>query len=146
MPSDREILFQGFSDEQRQDFLNLGTLKHYAPQTVIFREGEMGNNMASVEEGIISIWVQETKVNEIGSDSVPGVSALIAPHPRTASLIAETEVDLLFFRRGLVLEHLGTISPTLFDSFFVNAFRIHMNLIRQCEERIVQLNQELVSM
>ena len=124
----------------------MGTLRHYAPQAVIFREGEMGNDMVSVEEGIISIWIQETKVNEIGFGSILGISSLIAPHPRTASLIAETEVDVRSFRRGPTLEHLGTISPTLFDSFFFNAFHIHMNLIRQCEERIVQLSQELISM
>ena len=143
MPGDREILFQDFSAKQKQAFLQLGTAERYAPQAEILKAGEVGSEMLMVEDGIISVWVRDVKVNEVGAESILGVSALIEPHERTASLIAETEVNVLLFRRPKVLKHLETVSAKLFHSFFVNAFHINMNLIRVCEERIVQLSQEL---
>jgi len=143
MPSDQEILFQDFSKMQKQAFLHLGTAVRYAPQAVILKEGEVGSDMLIVADGIISIWVRDVKINEVGAESVLGISALIEPHARTVSLIAETEVDVLLFRRAKVLAHLETVSLKLFHSFYVNAFHTHMNLIRACEERIVQLSHEL---
>ena len=143
MPGDQEILFQDFSAKQKQAFLQLGTAERYAPQAEILKAGEVGGEMLMVEDGIISVWVRDVKINEVGAGSILGISALIEPHERTASLIAEIEVNVLLFRRPKVLKYLETVSPKLFHSFFVNAFHIHMNLIRMCEERIVQLSQEL---
>ncbi len=146
MPSDRQILFQDFSEVQKQAFLELGAPERHAVQTTVVKEGQVGSEMLIVEEGILSVWVRDTKVNEVGVERVMGVSSLIEPHPRTVTLVAETEVSLLRFTRSRVLEHLETVSPKLFHAFFVNAFRIHVNLVRQCEERIVQSDHELNTM
>ena len=143
MPSDRDIFFQGFTDTQRQNFLTLGISEQYGPQEVILKESELGSEMLLVEEGIISVWVKGARVNEIGPECILGVSSLLEPHPRTARLVSETKAHVLHFKRARVLKHLETASPKLFHTFFVNAFHIHMNLIRQCEERIVQLSLEL---
>ena len=99
--------------------------------------------MFFVEEGIVSVWVRGVKVNEVKAETVLGVSSLIEPHLRTASLIAETRVQVLRFSRARVLKFLETIPPKVFQQFFINAFQIHMNLIGRCEERIVQLTREL---
>ncbi len=143
MPSDREIFFQGFSKEQKQTLLDLAEPEHYAIQAAVVQEGKEGSNTFIVEEGIVSVWVRDVKVNELGPESVLGVSALIEPHTRTASLIAEIEVRVLRLERSKMLEYLETVPSKLFHQFFVNAFRIHMKLVRRCEERIVQLSREL---
>lgn len=121
----------------------LGAAEEYGPQEVILKESDLGSEMLLVEEGIISVWVKGAKVNEIGPECILGVSSLLEPHPRTAHLVAETEARVLHFKRPRVLKHLETATSKLFHTFFVNAFNIHMNLIRQCEERIVQLSLEL---
>lgn len=143
MPSDRQLLFQDFTPAQKQAFLALGALERYAVQGVLLKENPVGSEMLIIEEGVVSVWVRDVKINEVGAESIVGVSALIEPHPRTATLIAETEVRLRRFARARVLKHLEGISAKLFHTFFVNAFRIHMNLVRQCEERIVLLDREL---
>ena len=143
MPSDRHLLFQDFTPAQKQAFLELGGLERHAVQDVLLKEDPVGDEMLIIEEGVVSVWVRDVKINEVGAESIVGVSALIEPHPRTATLIAETEVRLRRFPRARVLKHLEGISAKLFHTFFVNAFRIHMNLLRQCEERIVVLDQEL---
>lgn len=145
MASDREILFSGFSEGQRRAFLELGKRERHPLQAVLLREGEPGSDMLLVEEGVLSIWVRDTKVSEVGADSVMGATALVEPHPRTATLVAETEVGVRRFARAEVMTHLDTLPHRLAHLFFINAFRIHINLIRRCEERIIQLSQELQS-
>ena len=143
MNSDRETLFDGFSHSQRQAFLDQGKREHYSLQSQILKGGEIGSEMLLIEAGAASVWVQDTKVNEVGVGRVIGVSTLIEPHPRTATLVAETDLSALRFSRTAILQHLEKVSPKLFQTFFLNAFRIHVNLVRQCEERIVQLSHEL---
>lgn len=143
MPTDLEILFHGFSKARRQAFLELGAPERHGARSAILREGAGGSDMLIVQDGIVSVWVRDVKVNEVRMESVLGASSLIEPHPRTASLIAETEVALLRFTRPKVLEFLETVPPRVFHQFFVNAFHIHMNLVSRCEERIVRLSQEL---
>jgi len=145
MPSDHEILFEGFSEAQKRDFLALGSLRRYAPPEVIVREGEMGSEMLLVEDGHLSIWVKDAKINEVTAGSILGVSAVIEPHQRTATVRAETPASVMVFTRRSVLGYLEKASPSLFQLFFTNAFRIHLELIHQCEERIVKLNQELLA-
>jgi CRP-like cAMP-binding protein len=145
MPGDQQVLFQGFSAKQKSAFLGLATPRRYPVQAMVAREDEMGSEMLIVEEGELSVWVRGVKINEAGEGAVLGVSALIEPHARTASLVAETEVRVLHFARDRVLRYLEGVSPKLFQVFFVNAFQIHLNLVRQCEERIVQLSRELES-
>jgi len=139
MPSDREILFYHFSNVQAHAFLSLGISEEHPVQDVILREGEMGNDMLLIEEGIASVWSQDVKINEVKADSVLGVSALIEPHTRTASLVAETDVCVRRFGRSEVLAYLETIPSKLSHQFFVNAFHVHLRLVRRCEERVVQL-------
>ncbi len=143
MPSDQDVLFDGFSEAQKRDFLALASSRRYTPPAVVLREGEMGSEMLLVEDGQLSIWVRDAKINEVEAGSILGISSLIEPHQRTASLRAETPASVLVFTRPKVLEYLSRATPKLFQLFFANAFRIHLNLIDQCEDRIVKLSQEL---
>ncbi len=143
MPGDTQLLFQDFTPAQKEAFLELGAPERHPVQAVLLKEYPVGSEMLIIEEGVVSVWVRDVKINEVGAGSIVGVSALIEPHPRTATLIAETEVGLRRFTRAKVLKHLEGVSAKLFQTFFVNAFRIHINLVRLCEERIVQLDREL---
>lgn len=143
MPSDGEILFQGFSEAQRKGFLDLAIPETYAVQDVIVKVGDRGSDMLIVETGVVSVWVREIKVNEVRSDSVLGISTIIEPHPRTTTLIAETPVRVRLFERSKMLAYLESLPSKLFHQFFINAFHIHIKLIQRCEERVVQLAQEL---
>ena len=143
MSSDCEILFQGFSEVQKKGFLDLAIPETYTVQDAIVKVGDTGSDMLIVEAGVVSVWVHEIKVNEVRSDSVLGISTIIEPHPRTTTLIAETPVRVRLFERSKMLAYLETLPSKLFHQFFINAFHIHMKLIQRCEERVVQLAQEL---
>lgn len=145
MASDRELLFSGFAEAQRRAFLELGKRERHPVQAVLLREGEPGSDMLIIEEGDLSIWARDVKVSEVGADSVMGITALVEPHPRTATLVAETEVGVRRFTRAAVMAYLDTLPERLSHLFFINAFRIHLNLVRQCEARIIQLSRELHS-
>ena len=143
MASDRELLFNGFPEEERRAFLELGKQECHPIRTILLKEGELGSDMLLIEEGLLSIWARDVKVGEVGTDSVLGITALVEPHERTASLVAETEVEVRRFMRSAVLAHLETLPDRLAHLFYINAFRIHMNLVRRCEERLIQLSREL---
>lgn len=143
MASDRELLFKGFSEVERQAFLALGKQERHPIRALLLKEGELGSDMLLIEEGLLSIWARDVKVSEVGPDSILGITALVEPHERTASLVAETEVEARRFMRSAVLAHLEALPERLAHLFYINAFRIHMNLIRRCEERLIQLSREL---
>lgn len=143
MPTDRDVLFDGLTGDQREAILRLGVAQRYAPQAEIMQEGAMGSGMLIVLDGLVSVWSHDVKVNEVEAGSVVGVSALIDPHPRTVTLIAETMTNVLQFSRARMLRHLEEAPPELLERFFANAFRVHVNLVRACEERIVRLTHQL---
>jgi len=144
MSTDLEILFEGFSAEQKRAFLDMATpSRRYAVQNVVLKEREWGSEMLLVEDGVLSVWASDVKVGEVRKGSVLGVSTLIEPHLRTATLVAETEARVMWFERSRVLAHFETAPLRLLQVFFVSAFRIHLSLIERCEERIVQLTREL---
>ena len=123
MPSDKQILVHRFTEAQKRSFLELGIPDQFAIQAVILKEGEWGNDMLMVVEGVVSAWVQNAKVGEVVVETVLGAPCLIVPHPRTATLIAETEVRVLRFGRDSVQEYFDAAPSNLYQQFLVNISR-----------------------
>jgi len=96
-----------------------------------------------VELGEVSIWMKGVKLARVGAGAVLGASSLIEPHRRTATVMAEDYVRALIFRREDVLQFFKSRPPRLFQQFFLNSFRAHMNLVRRCNDVIADLDRRL---
>lgn len=143
MPRDFDILLNGFSDAERKAFQQIGRPKDYTLHQTLLQEGEMGSSMYVIELGEVSIWMKGVKLARLGAGVVLGASSLIEPHRRTASVMAEDYVRALVFRREDVLQFFKPRPPRLFQRFFLNSFRAHMNLVRRCNDVIVELDRRL---
>ncbi len=143
MPRDYDILLNGFSDAERKAFHQVARPRDYTLHQILVHEGEMGSSMYMVELGEVSIWRKGVKLARQGAGAVLGASSLIEPHRRTATVMAEDYVRALIFRREDVLQFFKTRPPRLFQRFFLNSFRAHMNLVRRCNDVIADLDRRL---
>ena len=143
MARDLDILLSGFPESERKAFCEVGRPRDYTLHQVLAREEEPGSTMFVIELGEISIWMKAVKLARVGAGAVIGASSLIEPHRRTATVMAEDYVRALVFRREDVLRFFKPRSPRLFQRFFLNSFRAHLNLVRRCNEVIVDLDRRL---
>jgi CRP-like cAMP-binding protein len=65
--------------------------KAFKAGTVIFREGELGDTMYVVQEGMLNILIRDTRIATVGPGAIIGEMALITGQPRSATAIAEID-------------------------------------------------------
>ena len=63
--------------------------------SVIFREGEVANELFVIKSGDVRIQIGNRTVTELGSESIFGEMALIDSEPRSATATAVTDVELV---------------------------------------------------
>ena len=63
--------------------------------SVIFREGDEARDLFVIKSGEVRIQIGNRTVTELGVDSIFGEMALIDSHPRSATAVAVTDVELV---------------------------------------------------
>lgn len=88
-------------------FRNSEETRHAPAGTVIFSEGEPGDNMYGVIDGHVEMRVRDQVIGAAGPDEVFGEMALIDGSPRMATAVATEDTDLAVIgqRRFLFLVH-----------------------------------------
>lgn len=76
---------------------------NYGQGNVIMQEGQVGVLMYVVQEGSVSISIQDNVIEKVGAGGVFGEMALIDGTKRLASAVAETDCSLLAINRGAFL-------------------------------------------
>ncbi|MBM4401511.1 MAG: cyclic nucleotide-binding domain-containing protein [Crenarchaeota archaeon] len=85
----KESLFQGLSEKEIQQVLNIGEVRLYKPGDTVFKEGAEAVHIYIVEEGKLAIQTKEKEtVYTATAGDILGWSALMAPYMRTASAVA----------------------------------------------------------
>ncbi len=143
MPRDFDILLSGFSEPERKAFQQIGRDRDFTLHKILIREEEAGSSMFVIQLGEVSVWRKAVKLARMGEGAVVGASSLIEPHPRTATVMAEDYVRASVYRREDVLKFFKVRSPRLFQRFFLNSFRAHMNLVRRCNDIILEMEGRL---
>ena len=72
------------------DLFRLQPGEEYAPGTVIFRQGDPGDEMYVVQEGQVEIRLGDEVVETLGPGEIFGELALIDDQPRSATAVAVT--------------------------------------------------------
>ena len=114
----RFALIEPLSDEEAEAFLREGTRKRVEAGTVIMREGEVGHTFDLLLQGRCEVRVavagREETVRTLGPGDFFGEVACLFKLPRSASVVARTQAELLEFAEAVV-EELAKRSPLAGD-------------------------------
>jgi len=89
--------FEGFSDDDLARVAQLAELVQVEPGTCIIDQGRVGLECFVVETGDVGVYVADEHIVTLGRGSMIGEMALVDRRPRSASVVAETPVELLAF-------------------------------------------------
>jgi CRP-like cAMP-binding protein len=89
--------FEGFSSQDLQRVAALSTEVEAPAGTVLIDQGDTGVECFVIVEGRASVYIANAHVATLGPGSMVGEMALVDHRPRSASVIAETDMRLLRF-------------------------------------------------
>ena len=143
MPTEEEILFNGFSEEERRDFLSIGRQKHLESQEFVVRNGAPGNSLFILREGKASVWKGDVKLTDLVKGDVFGESIIFQAHSRIAAIRADSPAEVLEIRRGDLLRFFKWREERLFKILVINIVHLLFGKLGRTNERIESLEKDL---
>ncbi len=110
-PRETISLLTDLDEEEAQQFLKTGTVLPCKAGDIIIRPGDVGDEMFVILDGAISVWGGDddcpVSLALLGPGQIFGEIAFVSKEPRTAKVVAETDVKLLiltqsFFRKAMI--------------------------------------------
>lgn len=89
--------FEGFSDDELARVAELAEHVDVEVGTCIIDQGRVGLECFVVESGDVWVYVADEHIVTLGPGSMIGEMALVDRRPRSASVVAQTPVQLLAF-------------------------------------------------
>ena len=104
--------FRPMSPHDRKEVLKRVTLKQFGENQNIITEGEKGDTMYLIKTGEVYIWKSdgkggETHITDLKDGDFFGEIALATNKPRTASVTAHTDVEVIEFSRRTIKDILA---------------------------------------
>lgn len=99
----RVSIFAPLSDDETEQLANASKSRVYAPGEAIVRQGKEGNSMFVILSGSVRVQIPEGSyqktINRLAKDDFFGEMSLLTGEPRSASVIAEEETEVLQIRK-----------------------------------------------
>jgi CRP/FNR family transcriptional regulator, cyclic AMP receptor protein len=125
-------LFQVLSQQGISATARAGLSRLYAPGQIICHQGESGDHLYAVIEGLVKIVFtsergDEMVLNILGPEEIFGELALLDGSPRSASVVALRSTSVFVLPRRQLLE-LMSVNPGLADEFLKLIGKLVRNL------------------
>jgi CRP-like cAMP-binding protein len=96
--------FEDFSTDELDFFSRNVSLRYFPAQTVLFKEGDIGDYLFFIVEGMVDVRLEstESKQNIIASfdrGSCVGEMSIVDDYPRSATIVVMKPSELLFLTR-----------------------------------------------
>ncbi|MBN2017514.1 MAG: response regulator [Candidatus Cloacimonetes bacterium] len=132
-------ILNGFTQEEKADFLALGRIKKYEAGQTITLENENANSIVLVDSGEVSVWLSNTTVDYLRkNDSWAEENFILASSAFTA-LRSETACVIRFFERKKLLDFFAYKGERLMKRFMINLINCLFTKWRKSIQRIVML-------
>ncbi len=99
----RVSIFAPLSADETEQLANASISRIYAPAEAIVRQGNEGNSMFVILRGSVRVQIPEGSyqktINRLGKDDFFGEMSLLTGEPRSASVIAEEETEVLQIKK-----------------------------------------------
>ena len=96
-------IFAPLSDDETEQLANASASRVYAPGEAIVRKGKEGNSMFVILRGSVKVQIPESTyqktVNKLSVNDFFGEMSLLTGEPRSASVIAEEETEVLQIKK-----------------------------------------------
>ncbi len=127
-------LFRSLNREELQVLRFITQEKRLAPNQEIFREGDPGDGVYFVKDGIVEISSivgggDRHVFSQLGAGEIFGEMAVIEHRPRSATATAATDAEVYFIPRGEML------------SLIERSPKLAFNLLQQISHRLREFNQ-----
>ena len=117
----------------RELFPNDDSLVSFKAGTSIFKEGEKGDSMYILFEGIVDVIVGDNVIGSFEPVEVFGEMLVISPGPRSATVVAKTDCKF------------GSLNPKRFMLFIQSKPNFAEHIMQILVERIRWMNEEAKS-
>ena len=114
----------------RELFPNDDSLVAFKAGTPIFKEGEKGDSMFILFEGIVDVMVGDNVIGSFEPIEVFGEMLVISPGPRSATVVAKTDCKF------------GSLNPKRFMLFIQSKPNFAQHIMEILVERIRWMNEE----
>ncbi|MCU1288586.1 MAG: cAMP-binding protein [Acidobacteria bacterium] len=112
-------IFAPLSDEETQQLAQSGTARIYAPGEAIVHKGQQGNSMFIINRGAVKVQIAENGqpkvINRLQENDFFGEMSLLTGQPRSATVIAEEETEVLQIKKK-ALKPIFETNPDLVKS------------------------------
>jgi len=132
-------LLQGFTKEEKEDFIALGILRKFESGQNITLDNENAGSIVLVEDGDVSIWLSNTTVDYLRKNDSWAEENFILASSTFATLRSETECKILFFERKKLLDFFAYKGERLMKRFMINIINCIFSKWRKSIQRIVML-------
>lgn len=99
-------IFAPLSDEETEKLASTARVRVYAPGEAIVRLGQEGNSMFVINRGAVKVQIpdgsSQRTINELHENEFFGEMSLLTGQPRTATVIAAEETEVLQIRKTAI--------------------------------------------
>ena len=144
MSSELEVLFRGLPEGDRAAFLALGETVPFESDQVILSAGRSDWDIYVIEKGELSIWVGRALIANLQSGQTIGTSAVLFPQIQWSAVRSNTDGTLLKIQREAAMCFFESRAQRVFQQFCVNLFRVWVQVLRDRNTRIAQIQAQLL--
>ena len=130
-------LFTPLAEEELERLAKASTTRVFAPGEAIVRRGQEGNSMFVIIRGAVNVQIPENDyqrtINKLTSNDFFGEMSLLTGQPRTATVIAEQETEVVQIKKT-ALKPLFEANPDLMKSI--------CDIIEERRELLIQKEEE----
>lgn len=118
--------------------LEAGRVETWPSNSVIMEEGSSGPRLVILLEGEVKVYKSKQLMAELGPGTVLGEMSLLRDAPRSASVVAHTELRLFAIDRRTFEEMAGDGDPA--------ALKLGLSMARVLARRVADLNLKVVEL
>ena len=133
------IILNGFSPEDKSDFMALGKVRKYEIDQDIPIGDENSGSIIIIESGEVSVWLSGTTIDYLQKGDSYGEESFILTGSTIVEMRAETAVKVIHFDRRKILDYFAYKGETLFKRFMINLVNSTFFKWRKAVQRIIML-------
>ena len=133
------IILNGFSPEDKLDFMALGKVRKYDIDQDIPIGDDNTGSIIIIESGEISVWLSSTTIDYLQKWDSYGEESFILSGSTIVTLRAETAVKVRHFDRKKILDYFAYKGEKLFKRLMINLVNSTFFKWRKAVQRIIML-------